>query len=176
MRLHHPAIIAITCLSLQSCGQTGLPAPSPQVDLYVYGKVKSVETQDSLPDASIKLYEWPAQTELLHTLADEHGKYAMQIIKNGLFRLTYADSGRVAKTVEIDLRAVPDSIWEGGIAMNVDITLFNRQAGMDYAVLDEPIGKAGYDAEAGNMAWDLAYTQAIMEKLKVLLGDAPGTQ
>ena len=89
--------------------------------------------------------------------------------RTGIFRLAFADEGRVAKTVEIDLTGTPDSLWIGGVAMNVEITLFEALPGVDYSVLKEPMGKARYNAEQDNLAWDLEYTEGMRQRLEALM-------
>src|SRR5690606_15564935 len=135
-------------------GQSGI-LPAPKTDVYLYGTVKALETHDSLPGASIRLSEWPSGQELLHLVANERGRYEVQLNRAGTYRLTYEAEGRVGKSVEIDLASVPDSAWAGGLAMNVDIALFRPRQGVDYSLLKEPLGKAGFDPATGTIAWDL---------------------
>lgn len=96
---------------------------------------------------------------------NERGRYELTLNKEGVFRLEYGGAGRVGKCVEIDLTGVPDSVWAGGLAMQIDITLFKRNPDIDYSVLEEPIGKARYSAQAGILEWDLAYTEGIRQRL-----------
>ncbi|HMN04290.1 MAG TPA: hypothetical protein PKD45_01070 [Flavobacteriales bacterium] len=149
-------------------GQSDLPPAAPGVDLYLYGTIKSYETRDSLPGASVRLLEQPAGQELLHLVANERGRYELELNRSGLFRLAFSDEGRVAKMVEIDLRDVPDSLWAGGVAMNIEMTLFETLPGVDYSILAEPMGRARYNAELDNIAWDLEYTEGIRQQLKAL--------
>ena len=162
------ALPAILLTSLAH-GQAGPVEPSPQVNLYYYGTVKTYETHDSLPGASIHLIEWPSGQELLHLLANEPGRYELELNKAGKYRVMYEADGRVGKTVEIDLTRVPDSVWAGGLGMSVDIKLFRPSPGVDYAMLKEPLGKAAFDGATGLIAWDLAYTRSRQEKLELLL-------
>lgn len=123
--------------------ETGLPPSTPSVDPYIYGTVRDMATRDSLPGASIRLFEHPSGQELLHLVTNERGRYQLKLNRTGIFRPAFSDEGRVAKIVEIDLTGVPDSLWAGGVAMNVEITLFEALPGVDYSVLDEPIARRG---------------------------------
>ena len=165
-----PLILVLSLLALPILGlsQTGIPAGSPPIDLYIYGTVKDYVTGDSLPGSQIRLREWPSGQELLQLPTNERGRYELTLNKNGVFRLEYGGAGLVAKTVEIDLTGVPDSVWAGGMAMNIEITLFKENPDLDYSVLDEPIGKARYIEQAGRLEWDLAYTEGIRQRLYAL--------
>lgn len=146
-------------------GQTGIPAGPPPIDLYIYGTVKDLATADSLPGAWVRLREWPAEQELLQLPTDARGRYALTLNKEGVFRLEYGLTGMVGKCVEIDLTGTPDSVWAGGLGMQIDMTLLQRDPDIDYSILDEPIGKARYSAQTGLLEWDLAYTEGRQQRV-----------
>ena len=85
------------------------------------------------------------------------------------YKIVFSSPGYVSKYVTIDLRDIPPAKQVGGFEMNIDISLFKQLDGIDYSLLDEPIGKAKYYAKTGVMVWDMAYTQDMQRKIRDII-------
>ncbi|MCB0794756.1 MAG: hypothetical protein KDB88_08470, partial [Flavobacteriales bacterium] len=64
---------------------------------------------------------------------------------------------------------IPEEERVGGHGMNVEMTLFNELPGIDFSVLDKPIGKAKFDPANNEVTWDLEYTNGIRNEIARLM-------
>jgi hypothetical protein len=75
----------------------------------------------------------------------------------------------VSKNVTINTSSIPEEERQGGMGMNVEMTLFQELPGVDFKLLQQPIGKSKYDPATKNLAWDLAYTAQIQAEMSRML-------
>ncbi|MBP8824518.1 MAG: hypothetical protein KBH07_12830 [Flavobacteriales bacterium] len=139
--------------------------------LYVFGTVTDYQTGDSLPGTGIIIQNWPRGQEQRRLHADEHGRYEFYLGRGDRFRVSYSRSDRVQKHVEIDAVSVPDSSWHGGMAMEINMTLFKPFPGSDDDLFNEAIGRSRYNPATNLLEWDLAYTERIRKRLGKYMED-----
>lgn len=166
-----PLIIAIffSRLLFAPCfAQQGDTAVEPPSDLYVYGTVRTYEERDSLPGALINLEILGEELQVAPVLANNRGRWSFDLDRGHRYRLHFSSPGRVAKRGLIDATGMPDSLWTGGWAMNVEMTLFKDNPDVDYSVLNEDIGRAKFNPGSMKIEWDLDYTEGIRKKLEAL--------
>lgn len=138
-----------------------------QVDnVYVYGTVKDYNTSKKLDGITVTVFKDGVKSNSVVTSAN--GKYEFNLDYGHEYKLLYEKPGMVGKNVTIDTKGIPEADRAGGSAMNVEMTIFQDIPGIDYSILNQPIGKSKYDAATGNLAWDLAYTEQMRAELNRL--------
>jgi len=149
----------LCCLFLAAAG-----ALQAQVDnVYVYGTVKDYTTSKKLDGVNVTVYKDGAKLNSVVTSAN--GKYEFNLDYGYDYKILYEKPGMVGKNVSINTKGIPDTDRQGGLAMNVEMTLFQDIPGIDFSILQQPIGKSKYDAGTGMLAWDLAYTEQMRAEL-----------
>ncbi|HEY0978344.1 MAG TPA: hypothetical protein VGE21_12805 [Flavobacteriales bacterium] len=104
-----------------------------------------------------------------HVLTDIYGFYAVVLPYDDRYTIRFGRQDRVTKTVVVDNSGIPDEARVNGFRAQVDIRLFAPLTGEDLAFLEEPIGRAQYDPLSGTLAWDIALTSSIMQRLDAIL-------
>src|SRR5690606_9856370 len=138
-----------------------------QIDnVYVYGTVKDYNTSKRLDGITVSVYKDGALHSSVVTSAN--GKYEFNLDYGYEYKLLFDKPGMVGKNVVINTRQTPEEERIGGLAMNVEMTLFQDIAGIDYSLLQQPIGKSKYDPSTNMLAWDLEYTEQMRAELNRL--------
>lgn len=135
--------------------------------LLVKGQVKDLASDRPIQGATVRFSSEGSRDSL--TTTDGRGTYEMKMPFDKVFRVTYTAEGKVGKIVEIDPRTVPEKVRKQGFVSWTDITLFDPVPGADLSFLDQPIGKAAYNAKSGTLEWDMEYSRPIMERLNAIL-------
>lgn len=139
-----------------------------QVDnVYVYGTVKDYISSKKLDGVVVSVFKNGAK--LAETTTNASGKYEFNLDYGSDYKIVYGKGGMVAKNITIDTRNIPEEERTGGHGMNVEMTLFNELPGMDFSVLQQPIGKAKFDATTSEVTWDLQYTEQIRSEIARLM-------
>ena len=86
-----------------------------------------------------------------------------------LYKIEFSAPGYVSKHVIIDARSIPIEEQLGGFDMDIDITLFKRIEGLDYSILDTPVGVSRYDPFVYAIAWDPIPVRRTQDELKRLM-------
>ncbi len=155
------ALIACCWLgSVQCAGQDSL--------LYVYGSVRTYENKDSIPFPRVRVQEKGVPDLPSPVRSTALGRYELELNKQGIFWILFDAPGKVGKRIEIDTRGAR-SERIGGYGMNVDVTLFDSIPGLDFSILNEPMGRACFVGTKDEFNWDLAYTQAMRERIAKML-------
>ncbi|HRN35433.1 MAG TPA: hypothetical protein PLL18_00780, partial [Flavobacteriales bacterium] len=138
-----------------------------QIDnVYVYGTVKDYNTAKKLDGVTVTVYKDGAVLNSVVTSAN--GKYEYNLDYGYDYKIVFSKPGIVGKNVSINTKGIPDEDRQGGLAMNVEMTLFQDIPGIDYSILQQPIGKSKYDPSTGMLAWDLQYTEQMRAELRRL--------
>lgn len=141
---------------------------SAQVDnVYVYGTVKDYNTSKKLDAITVTVYKDGVKSNSVVTSAN--GKYEFNLDYGYEYKLVYEKPGMVGKNVVIDTRGIPEEERVGGLAMNVEMTLFQDIPGIDFSLMKQPIGKSKYNGSDGTLSWDLAYTEQMRAELNRLM-------
>lgn len=145
----------------------GLAANAQIDNVYVYGTVKDYNTSKKLDGITVSVLKDGVQFTQVVTSAN--GKYEFNLDYGHDYKLVFDKVGMVGKNVSINTTGIPDADRQGGLAMNVEMTLFQELPGIDFKLLQQPIGKSKYDPDTKNLAWDLAYTEQIRAEMERLL-------
>ncbi|MCB9170179.1 MAG: hypothetical protein H6594_07505 [Flavobacteriales bacterium] len=139
-----------------------------QVDnVYVYGTVKDYSSGKKLDGITVTVYKNGAK--LTDVVTNASGKYEFNLDYGADYKIMYAKPGLVGKNIQIDTRNIPEEERVGGHGMNIEMTLFSELPGIDFAVLDKPIGKAKFDPATNEVTWDLEYTEQIRNEIARLM-------
>ncbi len=141
---------------------------SAQVDnVYVYGTVKDYVTSKKLDGITVTVYKNGGK--LAEVVTSASGKYEFNLDYGSEYKLVYGRSGMVSKNIAIDTKNIPEEERVGGHGMNVEMTLFNELPGIDFSVLQQPIGKAKFDPTTKEVTWDLQYTEQVRSEIARLM-------
>ena len=136
-------------------------------DLYVNGTVKDYFSRKKISGVKVKVLQDGQNFESLVT--SSNGKYEFFLPLDHDYQIIFEKDGMVTKRIAIDSRGIPEEDRRGGFAMNPDMSLFDNIDGIDFSMLDQPIGKGKYDPERGNIEFDVAYTQRIQSEIMRLM-------
>ncbi len=154
-------LLAVLCLLLVSL------QGSAQDMVYIYGTVKDYYTSKKIDGVTVTVYK--NGSKLMDVRTNASGKYDVNLDYGADYKLVYSKDGLVAKSIAMDTRNVPEEDRLGGHGFNLEMTLFSDLPGVDFAVLEQPIGKAKYYPEKGEVAWDIAYTEQIRSEVNRLM-------
>lgn len=139
-----------------------------QIDnVYVYGTVKDYNSSKKLDGVTVNVVKDGVPFTSVVTSAN--GKYEFNLDFGHDYKLLFEKGGMVSKNVTINTISIPEEERQGGMGMNVEMTLFQELPGVDFKLLQQPIGKSKYDPATKNLAWDLAYTAQIQAEMSRML-------
>ena len=136
-------------------------------DVYIYGNVKDYTSAKKLEGVTVTIFKNGAK--LVETATNASGKYELNVDFGADYKLMCAKPGFVGKNILIDTRNVPEEERSGGLGMNIDFTMLAVIPDMDFAVLEQPFGKAKFDATSGTLSWDMMYTEHMRSEQARLL-------
>lgn len=148
----------LVLLSLQSHAQDVV---------YIYGTVKDYYSSKKIDGVTVTVLK--NGSKLMEVRTNASGKYDVNLDYGADYRLVYSKQGLVSKSIAMDTRNVPEEDRVGGHGFNLEMTLFNDLPGVDFSVLDQPIGKAQYYPDKSEVAWDIAYTEKIRSEVNRLM-------
>jgi hypothetical protein len=135
-----------------------------QVDnIYVYGTVRDYTTSKKMDGITVTVLK--NGEKLSEVVTSANGKYEFNLDYGNEYKLVYSKVGIVGRNVTIDTRNIPEENRAGGLAMNVEMTLFNELPGVDFSFLQQPSGKSKYDPTTGSLAWDIDYTAQMKSQM-----------
>lgn len=135
----------------------------------VYGRIKDAETGEGMQRFHIRL-EDAVSGALVDsaTIEDDSASYEMELDYGRSYHLHYSADGYTAKSLVVDARDLTELNGAGGFAMHMNVGLVQRLLGIDYTLLDEPLGRAYYSEESTAIVWDtvhVAQRQRLLEQL-----------
>lgn len=98
------------------------------------------------------------------------GKYYYQLKFGKNYMVVYSRTGYVTKKLNINTNGVPPERQSKIKDLEIEMTLFEKMQGMDYSLLNQPIGKSAYNGK-DEIAWDFAYTSQMNQKIEVLIAE-----
>jgi hypothetical protein len=136
-----------------------------QADVVVFGMIKQVDSGTALNGHAVDAIDqkWGRR---VRAITGESGKYEIELVRDADWVLEYVARGHQPKRVRMELRGPTADEWLGGFGMNIDMTLYKDEPGVDLTLGGAPIGVCRYDADSGNFVWDLEYTKAMKLKLE----------
>ncbi len=163
----NPAIRSLrACLLL--CAFLSVAGVFAQVDnVYVYGTVKDYVSSKKLDGITVTVFKNGGK--LAEVVTNASGKYEFNLDYGSDYKLVYSKAGMISKNISIDTKNIPEEERVGGHGMNVEMTLFAELPGIDFSVLQQPIGKAKFDPTTKEVTWDIQYTEQVRAEIARLM-------
>jgi len=126
-------------------------------------KITKVESMGKkLRVASVKIYK---NKILVDSAVTQKGKCKFKLDTGAIYKITFDKSGYYGKYLLIDTHELP-SDYKKKSKIKVDVGLFRKKKYLDAGFLEEKaIGIAAYDFILNKIAWDVEYTQQIIEEI-----------
>ena len=137
--------------------------------LYIFGVVKDVENSKKMDGVTVSVKKNGKEIDKLVT--NTSGKYEFFLDIAGDYLIEYSKAGIVSKKVALDSKNVPLDDATAGFSMNIDMTLFKTMEGLDVSILNQPIGRAKYNAETAQLEFDYEYTKTIKDQLNKMMSE-----
>lgn len=138
-----------------------------QGELYIFGVVKDYANSKKLENVTITAYHNGVKVD--EYVTRNNGKYEFFLDLGKEYDIKFGRSGFVGKSVYMDSRNIPEEDVGAGFSLNIEMSLFEEQEGLDVSILDNPIGKAKYNPNTGALEFDFAYTQKIKDEINRLM-------
>jgi hypothetical protein len=126
------------------------------------------EEGKKLPGAEVKLFRNGSLVETFTT--DGKGGVDVPLDPNGNYTLEIGgNNGMIKKKLDVNTNNVPPETAKGDNYFPAEVDIFKKIDGLDYKILDEPIGKIRFDEGTGGFDVDLDYTKrqkAALDKLQ----------
>lgn len=100
---------------------------------------------------------------------DSRGDVDVPLDPNGNYEISISGNGMIKKKIAVNTQGVPPEDLKGEYYFPAEVDIFPKLEGLDYKVLDQPIGKIGYVAKNQSFDADLDYTKqrkAALDKLQ----------
>ncbi|MBK9176877.1 MAG: carboxypeptidase regulatory-like domain-containing protein [Flavobacteriales bacterium] len=128
--------------------------------LHVRGTVTDAATRQPIAEALVRVYKDGVKQHVLHTGAGGH--YGITLDNGAQYVIRFSLPGRVTKCFGIDTHG---PAWEDDHSVKdveVEMTLFERVAGLDLSFFDMPMGLARFTPMTGYLSWNKEYEERIL--------------
>lgn len=155
-------VFIATCLSLTATAQDAN-------NLAVDATVKD-QNGGRLTSAKVSLIQDGSLVNKVTT--GRNGRFDLYLDFGHEYIIEIAKSGFVSKRLYINTHNVPEDEQAWGYEFGgFVVDLFKEVPGLDYSILDDPIGKVYYDPNIQNFEYDRSYTKLIRAKIDKLQDD-----
>lgn len=171
-----PTDFKVLSIEQDSCGidSTGWENVFPPTyfgedNIQIMGKVierVSVDEKKPVKNVDIEIFKNDQIADKI--LIPDSGTYEFFLPLEYKYLIVFSAEGYVHKSVEIDARYMSMEDRSGGFTMEMDLSLFQEIPGVDFSVLDQPIGKCRFDRMSNSMSFDFEYTKVISDSVAVL--------
>jgi len=151
------------CLMLISGLSSYAQFDDANVYLRIYGSIADNDNNSSLGDCVVKVLKNGEFAEDYTTR--KTGKYEFFLPAGYNYRFYFEKEGFVGKNIEISTLEAAKMEEQFIFSLKADISLFKNIDGMDYSVLDEPIGKGFCNGRKGKVQFDKEYTKNMESKI-----------
>lgn len=135
--------------------------------LELSGFVADADNGNKLDGVNINIIADGASEANFYT---DGGKYYYQLKFGKNYMVVYSRTGYVTKKLNINTNGVPPEKQNKIKDLEIEMTLFEKIQGMDYSLLNQPIGKSAYNGN-DEIAWDFAYTSQMNQKIEALIAE-----
>jgi hypothetical protein len=162
------SILFFCCLVLTGARLTGQGSAGGSVRLS--GKVTELSMIDSaertMSGASIEV--WSRGEKLMTVPTGVKGRYQCNLPFFNTYQIKYLAPEFVTKMVDIDATDFARETRERGFNIEVDMTLFRKEAGcVEFDFLSEtPVAKARYNKKENTVVWDQDHIERMNGKIR----------
>lgn len=139
-------------------------------EITMRGRLTEINLTDSsehiLHDVPIEIWKDDSLSSVLYS--DEKGRYKFSLPFFHSYEIRYGREPYVQKTVVVDALDFAQSTMERGFKLEIDISLFEAQEGLDMNFLkEEPIAVAAYNKQENTVVWNAEHIERIQEKMRL---------
>lgn len=138
-------------------------------ELRLHGEVTDHVTRAPLGEVLVRVYRNGEKERSFYT--GPGGKYTVQLERGGDYIIRFSLPGHVTKCYAVDTHG---AAWEGDkreVAVDVEMTLFQRVPELDLSFFDMPMGLARFSPTTGFLQWDKAYEERIRGEVDRLMAE-----
>ncbi|MCB0803482.1 MAG: hypothetical protein KDB74_10315 [Flavobacteriales bacterium] len=100
-------------------------------------------------------------------LTDGKGRADIPMDKGGVYTISISGNGMVTKKIEVNTKNTPGDLTEP-IIYPAEVDIFPKLEGLNYNILNQPIGKIAFNSEYGDFSADEGHTKQMQSELKKL--------
>lgn len=137
--------------------------------LRVHGLVTDHNDRTPLTQALVRVYKDGVKQAAFTTCAG--GRYHVLLENNAHYVIRFSMPGRVTKCFAVDTHG---PAWEGderAMDLEVEMTLFEQQDGLDLSFFDLPMGMARFTPMTGMVSWNADYEQRVRPEVDRLMAE-----
>ncbi len=133
-------------------------------DINIYGVMDDYHTKRPIKSGNVTISNEKNEVRMIPV--DSMGGWIDLIPCDHIYKIKFTAPGYVTKHIVIDARSIPLEDQLGGFSMDIDITLFTAIDGVDYEILEKPVGISRYDPYTYSIAWDPNQVGRMQGKMK----------
>jgi len=103
--------------------------------------------------------------------SDSKGRVDVALKPGGNYEIAIGGNFYIKKKLEVNTNNVPAEDLNGEVYFPAEVDIFKKIDGMDYSILENPIGKIKYNPEIAAFDVDMEYTKSMKSKLQQLQED-----
>lgn len=138
-----------------------------QEDVLIFGAVRESELHKKVAGVTITIYQDGTKYNTIKT--NSSGKYELILNFDHDYKVVYSYPEYATKFLTFNLKDIPDISKEGGREINIDMELPRKIEGVDYSLLDNPIGKFEYNPSSMELNYNKEYTKQMQAQLAALM-------
>jgi CarboxypepD_reg-like domain len=144
--------ITFSIISLLLICTHAMAQPTWKVDLD--GGVKDEDTKQMLEGAKLEILKGASIVKSFYT--NEKGKFQYFLEPNNSYVVKVSYTGYVTKLIAVSTENVPDKVdISGNFIVKMQVSLFREVPGIDFSLLDKPIGSIFYEPRENNFGYDV---------------------
>lgn len=129
--------------------------------------VKDMDEGNKIEGASVIVLQDGAEIENVRT--GRNGRFGLYLDFNHEFSIVISKNGFVTKNIYVNTHNVPEDLQAFGFEFGaIIVDLFKEMDGVDYSILEKPIGKLYYEPNVEQFVTDNAYTREIQKGIEEL--------
>ncbi len=136
------------------------------VFLRIYGGIVSDDNHKTISECTVRVFEGGEELEFYET--GKKGKYEFFLPAGNVYRFYYEKEGFVTKNIEIDCINAAKMNEPFIFSLKADISLFEKIEGINYGVMEMPIGKGECNGRKGKVIFDKEHTKYMSEQIAML--------
>lgn len=137
--------------------------------IQLHGVVTEYFSGDPLQQVQVRIVKDSIERETAFTA--RNGRFEFFLDRGYDYLIWFHKPGMVTKYIRIDAREIPLVPDVPFYEMYVQMTMFVWLDGMDYSLLDQPVGMAYYKHSVRNLSWNIEYTDQLKPQVLRLMDD-----
>lgn len=132
--------------------------------LLVSGTLTDDGNRKKMPGVEVVVYQDGVEFDRMTT--DARASYAFELPLRHDYVFSYEYEGYGNKRIQVDASGVPAEDLKGGFNLDLDMSMFALVEGFDTSILEDPFGKAEFDAQRNTLSFDFAYTDRMKSRVE----------